>query len=102
MDLQEQLLVLQNLFRFSYRETQQKTHSMFKSQNASKPTPNAKLTKFWNSLRGMKPENGFLKFRTKAEYIPTLMESLYIRKAYEDFFNIISESTEAYGSREAD
>ena len=61
--------------------------------DASKPTSNAKLTKFWNSLRGMKPENGFLKFRTKAEFIPTLMESLYIRKAYEDFFNIISEST---------
>ena len=31
---------------------------------AFKPASDAELTKFWNSLREMKPENGFLKFST--------------------------------------
>ena len=53
------------------------------------PTSAAVLTKFWNSLRGMEPENGFLKFHIMPEFIPRLMDSLYIREAYEELFEII-------------
>ena len=57
-----------------------------------KPASDPELTLFWNSLRGMEPENGLLKFHTKFEFIPRPMDSLYIRKAYEDLFEIIWEN----------
>ena len=53
------------------------------------PTSATVLTKFWNSLRGMEPENGFLRFHIMPEFIPRLMDSLYIREAYEELFEII-------------
>ena len=53
------------------------------------PTSAAVLTKFWDSLRGMEPENGFLKFHIIPEFIPRPMDSLYIREAYEELFEII-------------
>ena len=37
----------------------------------------------------MKPENGFLKFDVRPEFIPEKLNELYIRKAYEDLFQII-------------
>ena len=55
----------------------------------AKPASNAGLTKFWNSLRGMKPENGFLHFLVRPSFFPALLKSLYIRKVYEDLFEII-------------
>ena len=58
------------------------------------PTSAAVLTKFWNSLRGMEPENGFLKFDIKPEFIPRLMDSLYIREVYEELFEIIYKNNE--------
>ena len=65
MDPQEQLLVLQSLFQFSFRATHQKTHSVFMSRMLLKPASDTELTKFWNSLRGMEPENGFLNFHIR-------------------------------------
>ena len=44
---------------------------------------------FWNSLRGMKPENEFLKFDPRSGLLPEELKELYIRKAYEDLFQII-------------
>ena len=37
----------------------------------------------------MKPEKGFLKFDVRPEFIPEKLKELYIRKAYEDLFQII-------------
>ena len=37
----------------------------------------------------MKPENGFLKFDVRPEFIPEKLKELYIRKAYGDLFQII-------------
>ena len=37
----------------------------------------------------MKPERGFLKFDVRPEFIPEKLKDLYIRKAYEDLFQII-------------
>ena len=54
-----------------------------------KPASDAELTSFWNSLHGMKPENGFLKFDPRSGLLPETLKWLYIRKAYEDMFQII-------------
>jgi hypothetical protein len=54
-----------------------------------KPAPDTELTKFWDSLHGMKPENGFLKFHNRLSLLPAKMKELYIRKAYKDLFQII-------------
>jgi hypothetical protein len=54
-----------------------------------KPAPDANLTSFWNSLRDISKEKGFLHFSVKPEFFPDLMKSLYVRKSYEDLFGII-------------
>jgi hypothetical protein len=54
-----------------------------------KLAPDTDLTKLWDSLHGMKPENGFLKFYDELDLLPETMKELYIRKAYEDLFQII-------------
>ena len=89
MDLPEQPFVPQNLFRFSYRETCQKAHFVFEISNAFQPVSDPKLTKFWNSLHKMKPEDGFLKFQARLRILPKRLRWLYIREAYEDLFQII-------------
>ena len=68
---------------------------MFKFRHGTaKPASDAELTKFWNSLRGMKPENGFLNFHVRSSLLPKTMKKLYIRKAYEDLFTIICKNLE--------
>ena len=56
---------------------------------AFKPASDPELTKFWNSLCRMEPENGFLKFGPRSSLLPEKLKELYIRKAYEDLFQII-------------
>ena len=62
--------------------------------DAAKPASDPELTSFWNSLRGMEPENGFLKFDPRSSLLPKTMKKLYIRKAYEDLFTIICKNLE--------
>ena len=62
---------------------------MFEISNAFQPASDPKLTKFWNSLHEMKPENGFLKFQIRLSLLPKRLKWLYIREAYEDLFQII-------------
>ena len=58
--------------------------------HAFKPASDPKLTKFWNSLREISKVDGFLYFHIRAEFFPNRMKSfLYVRKAYEDMFDII-------------
>jgi hypothetical protein len=54
-----------------------------------KPAPDADLTSFWNSLRGLQDKGGFLHFPIKPKFFPEKLNSLYIRKAYVDLFRII-------------
>jgi hypothetical protein len=54
-----------------------------------KSASHAKLTSFWNSLHYIKNEKGFLHFPVRLNFFPENMKSLYIRKAYEDLFQII-------------
>jgi hypothetical protein len=60
-----------------------------------KPAPDMELTKFWDSLHGMEPENGFLKFYDGLDLLPETMKELYIRKAYEDLFRIICNNLDS-------
>ena len=53
------------------------------------PASDAELTSFWNSLHGMKPEDGFLKFQVRLRLLPEKLKWLYIREAYVDMFQII-------------
>jgi hypothetical protein len=57
--------------------------------NDSNPVLDPELTSFWNSLRDIKDERGFLHLRIRPEFFPEKLKSLYIRKAYEDLFKII-------------
>jgi hypothetical protein len=57
-----------------------------------KPTPDANLISFWNSLHGLQDKNGFLHFPVKPSFFPEKLNSLYIRKAYEDLFQIIYDN----------
>ena len=59
-----------------------------------KPASDPDLAKFWGSLRGVKPENGFLNFHVRSSLLPKTMKKLYIRKAYEDLFTIICKNLE--------
>ena len=60
-----------------------------KVSDYSKPTPNAKLTKFWNSLREISKVDMFLHFSVIPKFFPDNFKTLYVRKAYEDLFAII-------------
>ena len=53
------------------------------------PASTAMLTLFWDSLRGIEPENGFLKFHIMPPFFPDGFKALYVRKAYGDLFEII-------------
>jgi hypothetical protein len=50
---------------------------------------NSMLTSFWNSLRELSDEDGFLHFSVIPEFFPEGMKALYVRKAYKDLFKII-------------
>jgi hypothetical protein len=54
-----------------------------------KSASNENLTSFWNSLHYIRNEKGFLHFPVRLNFFPENMKSLYIRKAYEDLFQII-------------
>ena len=58
----------------------------------SKPASYAELNDFWNSLRNIRDEEGFLRFPVRPEFFPSEFGTLYIRRAYEDLFNIICEN----------
>jgi hypothetical protein len=67
---------------------------------SAESTSNAKLTSFWNSLRKIsKTHDGFLHFPIIPEFFPKHMKSLYVRKAYEVFFNAVYKETKPTGSR---
>jgi hypothetical protein len=57
-----------------------------------KPAPNTDLTLFWSSLHGLQDKEGFLHFPVKPKFFPEKLNSLYIRKAYEDLFKIICDN----------
>ena len=57
----------------------------------AKPASDPGLTKFWNSLREMKLKRRVFKFDISPEFIPEKLKWLYIRKAYDDLFQIILE-----------
>jgi hypothetical protein len=54
-----------------------------------KPAPDADLTSFWNSLRQMSAKKDFLEFPLMINLIEESNQTVYIRRAYEDLFNII-------------
>ena len=66
-----------------------KTPLRIQVTDPSKPAPDAELNSFWNSLHGMKPEDGFLKFQVRMSLLPERLKWLYIREAYKDMFQII-------------
>jgi hypothetical protein len=50
---------------------------------------NSALTSFWNSLRELSDEDGFLHFPVIPEFFPEGMKSIYVREAYRNMFKII-------------
>jgi hypothetical protein len=61
----------------------------------SELVPDADSTSFWNSLRDIKNEKGFLRFPIRPRFFPKRMKLLlYIRKAYVDMFDIICKNLE--------
>jgi hypothetical protein len=54
-----------------------------------KSSSDASLTSFWSSLVGLTKKDGFLHFPVRPRFFPEKLNSLYIREAYEDLFQII-------------
>jgi hypothetical protein len=63
----------------------------FKKCPRARPETDAKLTSFWNSLRHISPRNGILRFSIKHYLLPDHVDKIYIRRAYEDLFALISK-----------
>ena len=57
--------------------------------DAAKPASNAELTSFWNSLRQMSADDGFLHLPLVTDLIEDDTSTIYIRESYKDLFNII-------------
>ena len=57
--------------------------------DAAKPASNAELTSFWNSLRQMLADDGFLHLPLVTDLIEDDTSTIYIRESYKDLFNII-------------
>ena len=57
--------------------------------DVSKPASNAELTSFWNSLRQMSADDGFLHLPLVTDLIEDDTSTIYIRESYKDLFNII-------------
>jgi hypothetical protein len=67
---------------------------LFQKYLAFLSATNAELTSFWNSLRDIKNDEGFLHFTVFPTFFPDKFKVLYIRKAYEDLFKIICGNLE--------
>jgi hypothetical protein len=56
------------------------------------PTLDANLILFWDSLRDIKNDDGFLHFPVRPRFSPERMKSVFVRKAYKDMFTIICKN----------
>ena len=64
------------------------------------PASTAILTLFWNSLRKIAEEERLLHFDHIPPFFPDGFKALYVRKAYEDLFEIICKNHKADASEE--
>jgi hypothetical protein len=63
----------------------------FEKRSRSRPETHAELTSYWSSLRHMSPQNGILRFPDYCYLELDYGKGLYVRRAYEDLFALISK-----------